>query len=497
MSIRIYNTLTHKKEPLTPLEPNHVKLYVCGITSYDYCHIGHARSSLVFDMIVKYLRYRGYRVTFVRNFTDIDDKIIKRAQEQDTSSEELANRFIKEFYTDMDYLGLDRPDIEPKATEHISEMIELISTLVEKGKAYPAGGDVYYSVTDFNEYGKLSGRNLDDMQAGARISINENKKHPMDFVLWKGSKPGEPKWDSPWGPGRPGWHIECSAMSKKYFGDTFDIHGGGKDLIFPHHENEIAQSEAANSAPFVNMWIHHGFVTVRNEQTSETEKMSKSLGNFLTIRDLSEQFHPEVLKLFVFSTQYRNPLEYSEQAMQDARSGLVRLYECVDGFQKLPLAEDHNAESVISAKEKNKLDSLEERLRQAMDNDFNTAQAIGILFDAARLINKVINKLKPLQAAEDIRLLKKNVNLLVDFGQIMGLLREPAEEFLENRKKEILAEVDIDEETINKMIAERYQARTNKDWAKSDQIRDRLLSMNIELKDGPDGTTWTVKKDMN
>ena len=308
MSIRIYNTLTHKKEPLTPIEPDHVRLYVCGITSYDYCHIGHARSSLAFDMIVKYLRYRDYRVTFVRNFTDIDDKIIKRAQEQDTSSQELANRFIDEFYVDMDFLGLERPDIEPKATEHIPEMISLISTLIDKHKAYAVDGDVYYAVGEFSEYGKLSRRNLDDMQAGARISINEKKKHPMDFALWKSSKPGEPAWESPWGPGRPGWHTECSAMSKKYFGDTFDIHGGGKDLIFPHHENEIAQSEAANEAPFVNMWIHHGFVTVRNEETSETEKMSKSLGNFLTIRELSKKFHPEALKLFVFSTQYRNPI---------------------------------------------------------------------------------------------------------------------------------------------------------------------------------------------
>ena len=294
------------------------------------------------------------------------------------------------------------------------------------------------------------------MQAGARISINENKKHPMDFVLWKGSKPGEPKWDSPWGPGRPGWHIECSAMSKKYFGDTFDIHGGGKDLIFPHHENEIAQSEAANNAPFVNMWIHHGFVTVRNEQTEETEKMSKSLGNFLTIRELSKRFHPEVLKLFVFSTQYRNPLEYSEQAMQDAQTGLVRLYECIESFKSFEFSEDASVDSVLAAKEKNKLSTLEDRFQQAMDNDFNTAQAIGILFDTSRLINKIIRKLKPPQSPEDIKLLETSISLLVTFGRIMGLLREPAHAFLNNRKNEILDGIDIDEETINKMITERY-----------------------------------------
>ena len=495
MSIRIYNTLTHKKEPLTPQEPDHVKLYVCGITSYDYCHIGHARSSLAFDMIVKYLRYRNYRVTFVRNFTDIDDKIIKRAQEQSTTSEELANRFIDEFYVDMDFLGLDRPDIEPKATEHIQEMIDLVATLIEKGTAYPSGGDVYYSVNNFEGYGKLSGRNLEDMQAGARISINENKNHPMDFVLWKASKPGEPSWESPWGPGRPGWHIECSAMSKKYLGDTFDIHGGGKDLIFPHHENEIAQSEAANDAPFVNMWIHHGFVTVRNEETTEAEKMSKSLGNFLTIRELSKKFHSEALKLFVFSTQYRNPLEYSEQAMQDAQIGLTRLYECVAGFNNFTVKTEQSETSVISKKEATKLESLEDRFQQAMDNDFNSAQAIGLLFDAAKTINKVIRKLPEQQAPDDIKLLEKSVATLLILSRILGLLREPAHEFLANRKKEVLNNIDIDEQTINQLIEQRYQARIDKNWALSDEIRDKLLESNIELKDGADGTSWTVKKD--
>lgn len=495
MSIRIYNTLTHKKEPLTPIEPDHVRLYVCGITSYDYCHIGHARSSLAFDMIVKYLRYRDYRVTFVRNFTDIDDKIIKRAQEQDTSSQELANRFIDEFYIDMDFLGLERPDIEPKATEHIPEMISLISTLIDKQKAYAVDGDVYYAVSEFSDYGKLSRRNLDDMQAGARISINEKKKHPMDFALWKSSKPGEPSWESPWGLGRPGWHTECSAMSKKYFGDTFDIHGGGKDLIFPHHENEIAQSEAANEAPFVNMWIHHGFVTVRNEKTSETEKMSKSLGNFLTIRELSNKFHPEALKLFVFSTQYRNPLEYSEQAMQDAESGLTRLYECVAGFQTLKRNGDTSTPSIITDKESNRLTSLEQRFQQAMDNDFNSAQAIGHLFDTAKIINKVIGKFKTSQSPGDLLLLEESVNTLVKLARIMGILTEPCQEFLHNQKQSVLNVIDIDEDAINQLIEQRYEARQSKNWELSDQIRDKLLGYNIELKDGPDGTSWTVKKD--
>ncbi|MCI5224650.1 MAG: cysteine--tRNA ligase, partial [Candidatus Electrothrix sp. AR4] len=289
--MKIYNTLTRKKESFKPLEEGHIRLYVCGITSYDYCHIGHARSSLVFDMVVRYLRWRDYKVTFVRNFTDIDDKIIARAAEQGVASDQLAERFIEEFYTDMDALGVLRPDIEPKATEHIDEMIELVQELIDQGLAYPSGGDVYYRVGKFADYGMLSGRKLEDMQAGARIDVNEQKEDPMDFVLWKGAKPGEPKWMSPWGEGRPGWHIECSAMSRKYLGANFDIHGGGKDLIFPHHENEIAQSMGANNQPFANLWMHHGFVTIKDE------KMSKSLGNFLTIRDVLREYPAETLRL--------------------------------------------------------------------------------------------------------------------------------------------------------------------------------------------------------
>ena len=318
MPIKIYNTLSRTKELLQPIEDNHVKLYVCGITSYDYCHIGHARSSLVFDMVVRYLRYAGYKVTFVRNFTDIDDKIIKRAGEQNIDSAALALKFIDEFYTDMDALGTIQPDIEPKATEHIPEMISLIEELIEKDMAYPSGGDVYFRVEKYQDYGRLSGRSLDDMQAGARIEVNEQKDNPMDFVLWKSAKPGEPKWESPWGDGRPGWHIECSAMSKRYFGETFDIHGGGKDLIFPHHENEIAQSCGASGKEFANLWMHHGFVTIKDE------KMSKSLGNFLTIRDVLKQYSSEELRLFIFSTQYRNPLDFSEAALAVRRKPRIK-----------------------------------------------------------------------------------------------------------------------------------------------------------------------------
>lgn len=489
MTIRIYNTLSGKKEPLKPLTPGHVKLYVCGITSYDYCHIGHARSTLAFDMIVRYLRYRDYKVTYVRNFTDIDDKIIARAQEQNCSPNELANRFIDEFYVDMDKLGIDRPDIEPRATKHIAEMTEIIEELIEKGMAYQAGNDVYYIVDSFPEYGKLSGRDLEEMKVGARIAVNDQKHNPMDFVLWKGSKPGEPTWDSPWGPGRPGWHIECSAMSRKYLGTTFDIHGGGKDLIFPHHENEIAQSEGANGKPFVTTWIHHGFVTIRDE------KMSKSLGNFLTIRDILSRFHPEILRFFVFSTQYRNPLDFSESAMQDAISGLERLYECVAAVDSLdPDGGDDHVQSSLREENKKKIAALEKRFQNAMDNDFNTAQAQGIFFDTVKAINRSLKNLPSPPARSDITFLKSGVSTLKTLSNIMGLLREDARDFLDAQKVQLLTEISIDEATIKAMIAKRNQCRIEKKWARSDEIRDELLAHNIELKDGPGSTEWTVKR---
>lgn len=488
MTIQTYNTLSGKKEALQTLEPGHVKLYVCGITAYDYCHIGHARSALAFDMIVRYLRYRGYKVTFVRNFTDIDDKIIARAKEQNTTSEELASRFINEFYTDMDALGVDRPDIEPKATEHIKEMTEIIGELIAKGMAYQAGNDVYYIVDSFPEYGKLSKRNIEDMKAGSRISVNEQKNNPMDFVLWKGSKPGEPTWDSPWGPGRPGWHVECSAMSRKYLGETFDIHGGGQDLIFPHHENEIAQSEGANGKSFVKSWIHHGFVTIRDE------KMSKSLGNFLTIRDILGHYHPEILRFFIFSTHYRNPLDFSETAMRDATTGLERLYECVAAIDALDAGNgDRQAASILSAKDIKKIAELEKRFQEAMDNDFNTAQAQGVFFDTVKTINRLQGKVTPTSAVADIEFLKNGIATLKKLAAIMGLLREDAQQFLAARKEKLIADSDIDPAAVEALIAERYQCRLDKNWARSDEIRDQLLAQNIELHDGPNGTTWSVK----
>lgn len=488
MTIRIHNTLSGNKEDLQTIEPGHVKLYVCGITSYDYCHIGHARSALAFDMIVRYLKYRGYKVTYVRNFTDIDDKIIARAHEQATTSEELANRFIDEFYTDMDNLGVDRPDLEPKATEHIGEMTDLIGELIDRGLAYQSGNDVYYIVDSFPQYGKLSKRNIDDMRAGARISVNEKKKNPMDFVLWKGSKPGEPTWNSPWGPGRPGWHIECSAMSRKYLGETFDIHGGGQDLIFPHHENEIAQSEGANCKQFVNTWIHHGFVTIRDE------KMSKSLGNFLTIRDILSHYHPEILRFFIFSTHYRNPLDFSESAMQDATAGLERLYECVAAIDAIaPDCGKRNAKSVLSDKDIKRIKDLEPRFQQAMDNDFNTAQAQGIFFDTIKTVNRIRKDITNAPSADDIQFLKNSCTILKKLASVMGLLREEALQFLSVRREKLIADSDIDTVAIEALIAERYQCRLDKNWSRSDEIRDKLLDLNIELKDGPDGTTWSIK----
>ncbi|MEK6200839.1 MAG: cysteine--tRNA ligase [Desulfobulbaceae bacterium] len=489
MPIQTYNTLSRKKEPLTPLEDGHVKLYVCGITSYDFCHIGHARSALAFDMIVRYLRYRGYTVTYIRNFTDIDDKIINRAAEQGVSAQTLAERYIDEFYVAMDKLGIDRPTLEPRATEHIPEMIELISELISKGLAYPSGSDVYYSVNGFPEYGKLSGRNLDDMQAGARIAINEKKNHPMDFVLWKGSKPGEPTWDSPWGPGRPGWHIECSAMSRKYLGDTFDIHGGGQDLVFPHHENEVAQSEGASGKPFVNTWIHHGFVTIRDE------KMSKSLGNFLTIREILAQYHPEVLRFFIFSTHYRNPLDFSEAAMQDAIAGLDRLYGCMAALDALSdSGAVKNATVLASSKDQDRLSTIEQRFQKAMDDDFNTAQAQGILFDAVKIINKVLQHLPPHPHRQDVELLKRSGLLIKKLAGIMGLLREDARTYLTEKKTSLLQDLEISEQEILALIQERKDARAAKEWARGDSIRDQLLARGVELKDDANGTTWEIRR---
>lgn len=487
MPILIHNTKTDRKEPLKPLEDGHVKMYVCGITAYDYCHIGHARSALVFDLIYRYLRQRGYQVTFVRNFTDIDDKIIKRAQEQETTCEELSQRFIRLFHEDMAALGTEPPTLEPLATEHLPEMIDLIAELIAKGLAYPLEGDVYFRVRNFTEYGALSGRALEDMQAGARVSVNEKKEDPMDFALWKGSKPGEPAWDSPWGPGRPGWHIECSAMGRKYLGDTFDIHGGGKDLVFPHHENEIAQSEGATGKPFANLWIHHGFVTIKDE------KMSKSLGNFLTIRDVLSRYPAEALRLLVFSTHYRNPLDYSEAAMADAEAGLTRLYAALAALADLPAAGDPGTPSVATAKDREKLANLATAFTQAMDIDFNSALALGRIFDAVKIINRIHQALPASPAAADLALLQNAAASVGKLAGMLGLLREEPGQYLQRRRQRKLAALGIDADDIEKLLRQRLAARESKNWAEADRVRDQLLKSGITIKDGPDGSVWDIQ----
>ena len=486
MTIRIYNTKTGKKEPLHTIKDGIVNLYVCGITAYDYCHLGHARSTIVFDMIVKYLRYRDYTVNFVRNFTDIDDKIIKRAAEQNTTPEALSTKFIKAFHEDMVSLGNVTPDIEPLATEHIGEIISLIEELVNKDFAYESSGDVYFRVNKFKNYGQLSGRNIDDMQAGARIAINDQKENPMDFALWKTSKPGEPMWDSPWGTGRPGWHIECSAMAKKYFGDTFDIHGGGKDLIFPHHENEIAQSEGASGEIFVNTWIHHGFVTIKDE------KMSKSLGNFLTIREMLEQYSAETLRLFIFSAGYRTPLDFSEQAMKDAEAGIDRIYNCLATVAKLPSGET-NTLATIGKKDQTKLDKLKNRLQAAMDNDFNTAQALGYIFDSVKTVNKICANLQASLNSANKKILTDSAETILDFMHILGLINQSPITYTEEKQAKLIATLDMSPNEIETLILERNQARRDKNWEKADEIRDTLLKHNVEMKDGDSGTTWLVR----
>ncbi len=483
---RVYNTINGKKETFSPLEPGRIGIYVCGITAYDYCHIGHARSALVFDMIVKYLRYRGFQVKYVRNFTDIDDKIIKRANERNTSCEVLSDEFIRAFHEDMAALGVAPADIEPKATEHVDDIISIIKDLIQRELAYPAGGDVYFRVTRFKEYGTLSGRDLDEMQAGARIEVNENKEHPMDFALWKASKPGEPTWESPWGPGRPGWHIECSAMSRKYLGDTFDFHGGGKDLIFPHHENELAQSVGASGKPFARYWLHHGFVTIKDE------KMSKSLGNFLTIREVLERFHPEVLRLLVFSSHYRSPLDYSEAALDDAATGLDRLYQCLAAIKGIPKTKA--TETTIAQSDRERLEGLEGRFNEAMRDDFNSARALGIIFEVVKTINRIVQENKDGLPPQYLDLVSSTGKKITELATIMGLLTQEPDEYLRRKREEMLTGIDISAEKIENLIRERTEARALKDWSRSDAIRDQLLEHGIILKDGPEGTSWSVKK---
>jgi cysteinyl-tRNA synthetase len=480
MSVRLYNSATRKKEIFRPIREGQVGIYVCGVTVYDLCHIGHARSAIVFDVLVRYLRSRGFSVTYVRNFTDVDDKIIDRARQTGEDTGNLAEKYIHAFYEDMHALGVLDADIEPKATEHIDDIIEMVSRLVEKGHAYVVDGDVYFAVDTFEQYGQLSGRNLEDMIAGARIAVDEKKRNPLDFILWKGAKPGEPKWKSPWGEGRPGWHMECSVMSSKYLGANFDIHGGGRDLIFPHHENERAQAMAANGVNFANYWVHNGFLTV------ESEKMSKSLGNFITIRDALSSHHPQELRLFLLSKHYRSPLDFSRTGLFDAKSGLVRIYRTLQRLDELlghrePLLEE-TARPFLGDDERS---DFKGRFIEIMDDDLNTAGALGLIFDKVREINRLIDSST---SEEQIRpQLLGDRRDIIGCGKILGLFGLPVDAFF---SETAASSCEISVQEIESMIEERNQARKEKDWATADRIRNQLLERGIVVEDGCEGTTW-------
>jgi cysteinyl-tRNA synthetase len=492
MSLRIYNSQTRQKEPFLPLAPPRVGIYVCGPTVYDSCHIGHARSFIAFDVMVRYLRIKGFQVTYVRNFTDIDDKIIARARETGLTPVDLAEKYIEEFGTDMRALGVLPPDFEPRATLHIPEIIGLVQKLIDRGLAYVVGGDVFFAVEKFQPYGSLSNRTLEEMQAGVRIEVDPHKHHPMDFALWKSGKAGEPVWDSPWGPGRPGWHIECSAMSSRYLGDTFDIHGGGKDLIFPHHENELAQSMAVTTKPLARYWVHGGFVTIQGE------KMSKSLGNFVTIQELLGRYHPEAIRLLLLSRHYRSPLDYSDQVMQEAQSGLRRFYTLLKDLEhpedrlqnkgKEPLTEDRGKETAELLKK------FEVRLEEAMEDDFNTAQTIGHLYELARELNRLMDTIRPRDLSALAASFQPGAELFRQYGQILGILTLPAKEFLKQEQARLLQLMGLETEEVDRLVQERNQARINKDWVQADSLRDQLKSMNIALKDTAEGTIWQVEE---
>jgi len=480
----IYNTLSRQKEEFIPLENNKIKMYVCGITAYDYCHIGHARSTVVFDVMVRYLRHIGYNVIFVRNFTDIDDKIINKAIQENISSEQVARKYIDSFYEDMDRLGVLRADIEPKATTHIKEMISLVRLLEQKGFAYStASGDVYFRVRKMEHYGRLSGRNIEELQSGGRVAPGEEKEDPLDFALWKSSKPGEPAWESPWGDGRPGWHLECSAMSEKYLGIPFDIHGGGQDLAFPHHENEMAQSEAAFGRQFVKYWVHNGFVRVNSE------KMSKSLGNFITIRDILSGFHPEVLRFFLLTKHYRSPLDYSTQYLTEAEKAIKRIYSTIAILEKELSKSKWSRGSDFSDAEK-KIDNIISKWDQAMDDDFNTAEAMGHVFSLIRLANRMAEE-KTFRKSEGGReAMNRILSTLNKWGDVLGMFNQPCTDFLDELKSLRCRRNNIDPGLVESFIEKRQSARKNKDFALADKLRDELAEMGIEVMDTPDGVKW-------
>jgi cysteinyl-tRNA synthetase len=486
--LSIYNTLTGKKEPFHSLQPKTVRMYVCGVTVYDYCHIGHARSALVFDVIRRYLEFSDYKVEFVKNFTDVDDKIIKRANEQGVNCDTITAKYIQAYYEDMGRLGIRQASIEPKATEHMTDIIRLTETLVKKGLAYQVDGDVYFEVAKYSAYGRLSKRRLDDMQAGARVDVDERKRHPMDFALWKSSKPGEPSWESPWGAGRPGWHIECSAMSMKHLGETFDIHGGGMDLIFPHHENEIAQSCGATGKEFARYWIHNGFVQINQE------KMSKSLGNFFTIREIFEKSEwpeaetGEMLRYFLLGTHYRSPLDFSDRSLQEAKNALDGFY---DLFQRLREPEQ---QTTCDSELVSTIDRARMTYSQPLDDDFNTSMALAVIQSLRGNVNKLLERGLSTESRQQAR------EAFREFGNVLGLFQLdtwrfnpvriqvsdiiPVQDEARAGVKDSLSDTNVDAK-----LAERNEARKQKDFKKADEIRQFLASHGIVIEDKPDGTS--------
>ncbi len=478
--MEVYNTLTKKKETFRPREPGKVSMYVCGPTTYNLIHLGNARPLVVFDTIRRYLTYRGYAVTFVQNFTDIDDKIITRAAEEGAEPLALSERYIKEYFQDAAALNVLPADVHPRVTEHMPVIIDLVVRLLERGFAYEVEGNVYFAVTRFPEYGKLSGRSLDEMLAGARVEVDPRKRHPMDFALWKRSRPGEPAWDSPWGPGRPGWHIECSAMSLHYLGPGFDIHGGGADLIFPHHENEIAQSEAATGQPFVRYWLHNGFITVNRE------KMSKSLGNFFLVREILEKFPPSVVRFFLLNTHYRSPLDFDDTRLAVAGRALDRLRVSA---RLLEEGLENGRERAAGAEEEALLSELErfkDAFIRAMDDDFNTAQAIGVFFDLAHRVNGYLHRSQPPVRAA----LAAARELYRDFNRVLGLF--PVDEQTGRFVFEEPCFGGKAEQLLELLIAVRQEARQRKDWTTADRIRAGLRELGIVLEDTPEGVRWRV-----
>lgn len=464
--MKIYNTLTRKKEEFVPQKEGEVTMYSCGPTVYDYFHIGNARPFIIFDTMRRYLEYIGYKVTFVQNFTDIDDKMIRRANEEGITVQQLGERFIAEYFQDAKALGIREATVHPKATENIDAIIKLVKQLEDNGYAYEVDGDVYFSTKKFKEYGKLSKQPLEDLEAGARIDVSEQKQNGMDFALWKKQKPGEPAWESPWGLGRPGWHIECSAMANKYLGETIDIHSGGQDLIFPHHENEIAQSECAHCKPFARYWMHNGYININNQ------KMSKSLGNFFTVRDIAKEYDYEVIRFFMLSAHYRNPVNFSDLLMEQAKSAVERVYTCIDHLEFLLGSSEERPLTKPEEQFEKTIEDCRGKFMMAMDDDLNTADAIAAVFDIVYAVNTGLSN----EAANAQQAVRKALDTIRELGNVLGLF---------TKKKE----TSLDKE-IEGLIEQRETARQEKNWAVADEIRDRLKAMNIELKDTPMGVKW-------